>query len=221
MSAIRVRTGAASLQGKRRRNEDAVFAAGDASVALLGVFDGLGGHANGAEASAAARAKFPQATTDRGNLDWRAVYEALNDEVTATGGATTATTLLLGDGGPAQLAWCGDSPALRIRGSVVWAAKPHGVGNWVSRCLGGDYRTPWEPETHTTDVKPGDVWVLASDGLNPLLEEDGLKKFVRRLRASLKRGDQLGPLAERIAQAAIEAGSADNVTVAIAVVEAA
>lgn len=226
MSArIPIRVGAASLQGLRGNQEDAVRVVppGDNRGCLLAVADGLGGHANGELASAAA-VKDLTAALVGSDSDWARALAKLDQSVTETGGATTLTALVLDRvQRRASLAWCGDSPAVLIRGGrVAFFAKPHGYGHRVVRCLGANHGPDWyTPEVVEGRLLPGDVWLLASDGLDPLLDDGEADKTARRLLASLRTERDLDALAGRIAQAAIDAGSQDNVTVAIAVVGAA
>lgn len=219
-AGLRLLAGSASLQGFRSRQEDSVLVSGN----LLAVADGLGGHRNGDAASkAAVRALW---SLDRARLsDWPGAFDYLNAEVDETSGATTLTVVYVDVAARTYaLAWAGDSPALHLRrGEVIGRATPHGYENVVLRCLGGTLRTPCTPEVVTGSVEPGDVFLLASDGLDVLLDDGCEASTIRRLRKSLNAmrpvtAEKLSALCERLAKAAIAEGSEDNVTVVVAVV---
>jgi protein phosphatase len=67
------------------------------------------------------------------------------------------------------------------------------------------YHGPVEPDTTTLPVRPGDVFVLCTDGLTDPLDDRQLTEIV----ASTPFGD----LAEVLVQKAIQHGTEDNVTV--------
>jgi serine/threonine protein phosphatase PrpC len=226
--SLHIRTGCATLQGRRENNEDAVAAVELPRGALLAVADGLGGHAFGEDASAMAiESLVPCMKEAKG--DWKDLFRRLDEPVTNTGGATTLSAVFVNArDAVVTYAWCGDSPIVHFRPNgttlgVLWIYRPHGVGSWVARCLGSRKADcPPEADVEQGEVAPGDVIVVASDGLDELLDgEDLLARFGSRLAASLRSPYvDFDALCERIAQAAIDAGSRDNCTVAIAVVEA-
>jgi len=67
------------------------------------------------------------------------------------------------------------------------------------------YHGPVEPDTSTRPVEPGDIFILCSDGLTDPLDDEQLTEICRRTEPE--------DLAEVLVQAALEAGTEDNVTV--------
>jgi serine/threonine protein phosphatase PrpC len=110
--------GAATSPGMRRRvNEDAWGSSGD----LFVIADGMGGRGGGAMAARTSIDRFVQrAAGSGGSPDWRAIVEAVNDDVLAAaaaqGIARVGTTLLASViGGPlVTLVHLGDSRAYRL-----------------------------------------------------------------------------------------------------------
>jgi len=77
--------------------------------------------------------------------------------------------------------------------------------NLVTRAVGIDAEV--EAEIHVHDVKRGDIYVLCSDGLNDMVEDDDIADTVKTLKANL-------PLmAKQLIQAANDNGGRDNVSV--------
>jgi serine/threonine protein phosphatase PrpC len=228
---VTIRVGSATLQGRRRRNEDAVRVIVGARSAILAVADGLGGHEHGDRAAKAAIAELPAALKRRPT--WPGVFDDLDGAVWRAGGSTTLTAVRIDlVAGRYELAWCGDSPGMRIRGQDAEVLEPHGYGHIVTRCLGGNAGVLPTPDVLSGDVLPGDVFLLASDGLDVLLDDGADAKTLGHLLTavrclpprprSIRRSGEarLNRMARGLAELAIERGSDDNVTVAIGVVEA-
>lgn len=77
--------------------------------------------------------------------------------------------------------------------------------NLVTRALGVDPEV--EPEIHDYDVEPGDVYLLCSDGLNNMVEDDEIAMTLQTLGSNL-------PLAgDQLIQMANDNGGKDNVSV--------
>ncbi|MBI5660391.1 MAG: Stp1/IreP family PP2C-type Ser/Thr phosphatase [Nitrosomonadales bacterium] len=77
--------------------------------------------------------------------------------------------------------------------------------NLVTRAVGIDAEV--EPELHTHPVQTGDIYLLCSDGLNDMVEDDDIGTALQMLRANL-------PLAAtRLIEMANDNGGRDNVSV--------
>lgn len=76
--------------------------------------------------------------------------------------------------------------------------------NLVTRALGVDPAV--EPEIHTHDTKPEDIYLLCSDGLNDMVEDEHMGETLRHFGAD----PQLA--ANRLIQAANDNGGKDNVS---------
>src|SRR6266545_3809540 len=174
---------------KRRRNEDAYVV----EPPLFAVADGMGGAQAGEVASrlAAAALKERGATTLTGSERIvaliqeanRRVYDRSNEDPSASGMGTTITVALVGDG---QVAFghVGDSRAYLIRdGSMEQLTEDHSL---VAELMRSGKLSPEEAETHpqrsvitralgtdpdvdvdtfSVETKPGDLFLLCSDGL--------------------------------------------------------
>jgi protein phosphatase len=209
----------------RRRNEDAMYV----GRSLFAVADGLGGHPAGDIASAAAiEALSPyDRPVDPANLSAtvgravRAVNEALRQKIEAEpqlAGMGTTLVALLRSGTAAVLANVGDSRAYLVRNSgtvqitedhtyshlVADAASVPNLGERLSRWLDGraDGRSP---DLTTRDLRPGDRFMLCSDGLSSFVPFELLD-------ATLKSSSDPNDVADRLITLAIEHGGPDNVT---------
>lgn len=79
--------------------------------------------------------------------------------------------------------------------------------NLVTRALGIDRQV--EVEIHTYDVLEGDVYLLCSDGLNDMIDDDEIQMTLIALSANLELS------AQQLVQAANDAGGRDNVSVVL------
>lgn len=77
--------------------------------------------------------------------------------------------------------------------------------NLVTRALGIDPEV--EAEIHTHDVAEGDIYLLCSDGLNDMIEDEEIQMTLIALRTNLDL------TAQQLVQAANDAGGRDNVSV--------
>jgi protein phosphatase len=77
--------------------------------------------------------------------------------------------------------------------------------NLVTRAVGIDPEV--EAEVHSYDVKEGDIFLLCSDGLNDMIEDDEIQMTLIALRSNLELSVQ------QLVQAANDAGGRDNVSV--------
>lgn len=210
--------GAYSEQGQRRYQEDAVGHEVGPSVAVFAVADGLGGHPHGDLASKAAveavvgLALLP---TEVGGESAPGLAALASNSVTAahrsaqdSGGSTTLAMVLVA-GTRAVVAHVGDSRVYRLRsGTVAQLTEDHRVArHYLSRWLGGrrddpDFSTPTVNEL---DTQPGDVWVLATDGVSDTLSEEWLRQI-------LEREPTAQAAAEELVRFALKLGSGDNCT---------
>nr|WP_307613553.1 protein phosphatase 2C domain-containing protein [Pseudarthrobacter sp. W1I19] len=140
------------------------------------------------------------------------------------GMGTTVTALLLAEG-KLHFAHIGDSRAYRLRdGKFEQVSVDH---TFVQRLIDEGRLRPEEAETHphknvlmrvlgdvdaspeldldSLDVRPGERWLLCSDGLN-YVAGHAVERTVRETR-------DLGECAEILVELTLEAGSPDNVTV--------
>ncbi|HEY6280188.1 MAG TPA: Stp1/IreP family PP2C-type Ser/Thr phosphatase [Burkholderiales bacterium] len=77
--------------------------------------------------------------------------------------------------------------------------------NLVTRALGIDPEV--EPEIHTYEVEAGDVYLLCSDGLSDMVEDDEIHLIVSSLQANVQLASQ------QLVQMANDNGGRDNVSV--------
>ena len=223
---------------KRKINEDSLFAAPERG--LWAVADGMGGHEAGEVASAmvvdALRA-LPDGG-DLDGLAGEAV-EAVRQvngrliELARTngGGKTIGTTvvgLAIADGSY-RCFWMGDSRAYLLRdGEISRISHDHSL---VQNLIDAGMLKPEEAESHENanlitravgvaencevdvvngDVKPGDQFILATDGLTRLVPDE-------EIAAELGRGSP-ADAADKLIDTVLARGAPDNVTLIIATV---
>lgn len=205
---------AAADQGRvRERQEDAWAVHFDLpflkqKIHVFGVFDGLGGHANGGEAARAARAHLPKAVQEAQSLE--EILTRLNGPVVATGGYTTVALLCVKADDPigtGHVLSAGDSSVYELNpaGRVV-RMNPHDAdeAGFITDFLG-----------HPTLV--GHVAPLAWHGRHSwLLCTDGVDRVVGpdRLRDVLRAG-RLDTEVERLMADVDGRGAPDNATIVV------
>ena len=223
---VTLRAAAASVPGLvRQGNEDAVYT----GRRLLAVADGMGGHAAGEVASAAVieSLRVCDVAAEPGNL-----LEVLARAVTAAnaevarraaedparrGMGTTLTAMLWSDG-QAALVHIGDSRAFRFRDGVLRRlTEDHVMGKLVSnagelapvltRYLDG--RPDRSPDLGLRELRPGDRYLLCSDGLSPVVTDSAIREVLAAAANPAEAVRQLAALAE-------EAGGPDNISVIVA-----
>ena len=210
---------------------------------LLVVADGMGGHRAGATASritVETVGEVFRATQGPPEETLRAALEAANtrvhDMAAATaemrGMGTTAVLLLLSPDGPGFVAHVGDSRAYRYRDdalrpltqdhSVVAELERRGLisaeeaavhprRNEIMRSVG--VAPTIDVEVQAIDVKPGDRYLLCSDGLSGMVDETEI--------AVILEGSSPEHAARALVERANEHGGHDNVTVQVVAVDAA
>jgi serine/threonine protein phosphatase PrpC len=190
----------------RKENEDAVTVAADGR--LVAVADGMGGHAHGAWASdsicrALAATVLPSGV-DAGCEAVADVLAAVNDHILAEGTrsgsaiGSTVVALLLADGRWACL-WAGDSRAYLVRDGDIRQlsrdhsqveelvaaglvsreqARDHPLGNVVTRAIG--VAPGLALDVVEDAVRPGDRFLLCSDGLTKVATDDEIAATAAR-----------------------------------------
>jgi PPM family protein phosphatase len=225
MTGITVRAAAVSETGLvRLDNEDSAYS----GRWLYAVADGMGGHASGELASAAVirTLRAADAETDPGSLLavlGQAVAEA-NAEVArvaaedpARRGMGTTLTALLRSGDRAALVNIGDSRAFRLRdGHLRQLTEDHVMAKLVSNAgpLGPvlsrylDGRPDRSPDLSIRDLRPGDRYLLCSDGLSPVVGMRAIREALASAADPELAADQLAGLAEA-------EGAPDNVSIVV------
>jgi protein phosphatase len=240
MTALALECATRSDVGRRRNNEDALYA----SPRLAAVADGVGGHNAGEVASQWAIHALVQ--LDKTRLD-KPLATALEEAVAwgnetigfiaqcrpeTAGMSTTLTAVALSDEGAYVLANIGDSRTYLLRDGAltqltrddsfvqymidgghltIEQARRHPSRSLVLEALdGGPDR---RPAILTLAAWPGDRLLLCSDGLSDSLEDGAIAKL---LTGHADREE----CADRLVAAALAAGARDNVSVIVADVAA-
>jgi protein phosphatase len=220
---------------KRQDNEDAVYA----GTRLLAVADGMGGHAAGEVASGAVIEALRPLDTDvpadelLNALDhaFRKAGSDLRDlaaEDPARADMGTTLTAMLWSGSQIGLVHIGDTRVYLVRDGEVFQithdhtlvqsllddgkitpeeAASHPQRFLLVRALSAS--RPDEPDLTLHDARPGDRYLLSSDGLHAYVPDD---KITRVLRTVPDPDEAVASLVGL----AIEAGAPDNVTCIVA-----
>jgi protein phosphatase len=85
-------------------------------------------------------------------------------------------------------------------------ARTHPYSNVITRCVGANVDV--SPDVYSGTLHVGDVYLLASDGLTGMIEDDDLMEMMRKLRDPQQLADELVNEANR-------RGGLDNVTVIV------
>ncbi len=223
---------------QRASNQDAWGEGRTASGAVwMMVADGMGGHAGGETASRIAIETVsaslaggddpPGAALCRAFEEAnRAVYDESQRNPRVAGMGTTGVAVLVAPEG-AFVANVGDSRAYRLRGaafeqisldhSLVAELQRRGVlteeearfhprRNEVLRSLGVEHEV--SVDLHELDLRPGDLFLLCSDGLSGVLRDEEIAEVLRRSTPA--------QAARALVDLANERGGPDNITVALA-----
>jgi protein phosphatase len=155
----------------------------------------------------------------------RRVYERQSQDAAASGMGTTMTVALVEDGRVA-IGHVGDSRAYLIRGrsleqltedhSLVAElvrsgklspeeAEGHPQRSVITRALGTDPDV--DVDTFSVETRPGDLFLICSDGLTSMVDDDMIMTEVARNR------DDLKSAAKALVRAANNGGGEDNITV--------
>jgi PPM family protein phosphatase len=228
-----VRSASLTDTGRRRRhNEDAYVC----EPPLFAVADGMGGAQAGELASGLAAAALRDETSQReGDGERRVdeliqeanrrVYERQSEDAAASGMGTTMTVALVEDGRVA-IGHVGDSRAYLIRNrkleqltedhSLVAElvrsgklspeeAEGHPQRSVITRALGTDPDV--DVDTFSVETRPGDLFLLCSDGLTSMVDDETILDEVERNRVDLRAA------AKSLVRAANKGGGEDNITV--------
>ena len=219
----------------REGNEDSVYA----GPRVLAVADGMGGHAAGEVASAVAIAAIAPLDEDAPGSDLLDVLRdravAANDHLRdmvsgdqALDGMGTTLTAFLFAGSRLGMLHIGDSRAYLLRGGVLTQithdhtlvqalvdegriseeeASSHPQRSLITRALDG--RGGIEPDLSVREVRPGDRYLLCTDGLT------GPVGRLETLQEALELPDPQ-EACDRLVQLALRGGGPDNVTVIVA-----
>ena len=218
---------------KRRRNEDSFVR----EPPLFAVADGMGGAQAGEVASRLAAAAFREfheadeldpeervaAIIQEAN---RRIYERARSDAQASGMGTTITAALV-SGGSVAIGHVGDSRAYRLRGSRLeqltedhslvadlvrsgrltpQEADAHPQRSVITRALGTDLEV--DVDTFTVEAQADDVFVLCSDGLTTMVDDEKIAQTVAN-------ADSLEHATKALVKTANRAGGEDNVTVVL------
>jgi len=153
------------------------------------------------------------------------IYQAAQSQPQYAGMGTTLVAAVFYDN-RAMIAHIGDSRVYRLRDDTFeQVTKDHSLlqeqidsgmitpeqarfsqnKNLVTRALGIDPTV--EPELREYDTRPGDVWLLCSDGLNDMVSDEDIGLTLQTLSANLKLA------AQQLVQMANDNGGRDNVSV--------
>ena len=231
MTSVLGRTASITDTGRRRRhNEDAYVC----EPPLFAVADGMGGAQAGELASGLAAAALRDDTNRSGGEERvddliqqanRRVYERQTQDSSASGMGTTITVALVEDGRVA-IGHVGDSRAYLIRdrrleqltedhslvAELVRSGKlspeeadTHPQRSVITRALGTDPDV--DVDTFSVATRAGDLFLLCSDGLTSMLDDETILHEVERNRSDLHAA------AKALVRAANKSGGDDNITV--------
>lgn len=218
----------------RRQNEDSAWF--DEARGVYAVADGMGGHMAGEVASAMAieavknmacsdAAPGISAMRDMVFAGHEAIYTHALRNPQCSGMGTTLSALWH-SGSYAYIAHVGDSRIYRLRSGVLEQitqdhslveelvrariitkeeARTHPRRNIITRALGT--RGENMPDMLAADVQKGDIWLLCSDGLTGMVEDDVICCTLREY--------PLEEAADRLIDLALKAGGKDNVTLVL------
>jgi serine/threonine protein phosphatase PrpC len=216
---------------RRRRNEDALVV----EPPVFAVADGMGGAQAGEVASRIAAAVFREfheadaleaerrveAIIQEAN---RRIHERAHADAHASGMGTTVTAALV-EGERVTIGHVGDSRAYRIRdGELEQLTQDHSLvadlirsgrlspeeadvhpqRSVITRALGTDPEV--DVDTVVVDARPGDMFLLCSDGLTTMLGDDEILSVVRET-------ESLDQAVKALVKSANRRGGEDNVTV--------
>jgi PPM family protein phosphatase len=215
---------------QRNANEDAFYA----RAPVFAVADGMGGAQAGEVASRVAAEAFesagehddaPERYLSRVVTEANErIHELAQSDASRSGMGTTLTAALIRDN-EVSLAHVGDSRAyvlregelkrltsdhslveeLRRQGRLTEAqAEEHPQRSIITRALGPEPDV--EVDTMTVPARPGDVFILCSDGLTTMVPE-------ARIARILERSKSLESAVSRLVREANEGGGRDNITV--------
>ena len=229
MSVLGRSTGLSDAGRRRRRNEDAWVC----HPPLFAVADGMGGARGGEIASRVAATALGEDVDGNGEARVvaliqeanRQVYERAREDSDASGMGTTITVALF-ENGIVSIGHVGDSRAYLIRDRKVdqltedhslvaelvrtgrlspEEAESHPQRSVITRALGTDPDV--DVDVFSIEAKPGDVFLICSDGLTSMVDDEVILDTVEGRR------DDLDAVAKELVAAANRSGGEDNITV--------
>jgi serine/threonine protein phosphatase PrpC len=229
MTLLGQSTGLSHPGRKRRRNEDAWVC----QPPLFAVADGMGGARGGEIASRVAATALGEAVDGSGEERVvaliqkanRQVFERAREDADASGMGTTITVAVVEDGVVA-IGHVGDSRAYLIRDEKVEQltedhslvaelvrsgrlspeeAEIHPQRSVITRALGTDPSV--DVDSFSVEARDGDVFLICSDGLTSMIDDDTILGIVE------PRRDNLQAAAKELIDAANRSGGEDNITV--------
>jgi PPM family protein phosphatase len=215
---------------RRRRNEDNYVVA----PPLFGVADGMGGAQAGEVASQLAASALesgdPEALEGTKRLDAliqeanRRIYDRASTDPTASGMGTTMTVALV-EGMTVAIGHVGDSRAYLVRGEQMEQltedhslvnellktgklseeeAHVHPQRSVITRAVGTDPDV--DVDGFTIEAEDGDVFLICSDGLSDMVDDEQILEVVHSNR------DDLDKAVKELVAAANKGGGEDNIT---------
>jgi len=215
----------------RKHNEDCIGVFPEHGLYV--VADGMGGTAGGAVASRIA-VETVSATIAKGNSLPTAIIEAheaiARAAVSGDGCPGMATTVVAMQiiGQHYHLAWVGDSRVYCINDGIKRLTRDHSLvqelvdrgtiteqerrihprRNVIRRALGSAGVAQAGVDERQGTIKAGDTFVLCSDGLHGLVEDDDIRQTVAG-------ADHAQSAADTLVQMALDAGGTDNISVIV------
>ncbi|WP_158623255.1 PP2C family serine/threonine-protein phosphatase [Corallococcus sp. CA053C] len=213
--------GSCSEKGPRDYQQDAAGGESVQGALVAAVADGLGHYAGSDRAAqVAVRTVLHHAFLSPAALSLRAGMEAvveqahqevLREQLASGHRGLTTLALLKVEGARAVVVHVGDSRVYRLRaGHLAQLTVDHKDSRHVlNRCLGSERPgTDSTPDVLETDLQPGDVYLLSTDGVHESLSTG-------ELRAVLEDGASAQVAAEALVSLALSAGSRDNCTAVV------
>jgi protein phosphatase len=232
MTTTPLRTAALTDTGRRRRhNEDAYVC----DPPLFAIADGMGGAQAGEIASHLAATSLQHAERNGPSGEEavqqliqdanRSVYERARSDASTSGMGTTMTVALV-DGDVVRFGHVGDSRAYLVRdhelqqltedhslvGELVRSgrlspeeADAHPHRSVITRVLGTDPQV--DVDSFSIAAKPGDVYMLCSDGLSSMVDDARILELVEQ------NGSDVTAAARALVSEANANGGEDNITV--------
>jgi serine/threonine protein phosphatase PrpC len=229
LSVLGHSTGLSHPGRKRRRNEDAWVC----EPPLFAVADGMGGARGGEIASRVAATALGESVDGNGEGRVvaliqeanRQVYERAREDADASGMGTTITVALF-ENDIVSIGHVGDSRAYLIRDRKVdqltedhslvaelvrtgrlspEEAETHPQRSVITRALGTDPDV--DVDSFSVEARPGDLFLICSDGLTAMVDDETILGVVDRDRADLDAA------AKELIAAANRSGGEDNITV--------
>jgi serine/threonine protein phosphatase PrpC len=208
----------------RQGNEDAAYS----GRRLFAVADGMGGHAAGEVASAAV---IESLRSHDSEITPGALLEVLGPAIAEANaevghraaedpsrrGMGTTLTAMLWSGDRFALAHIGDSRAFRLRaGQLRQITEDHVMGKLISNARGLapvlsrylDGRPERSPDLSIRELRPGDRYMICSDGLSPVVADEAIRDV-------LASAADPGAAARELVALAEAAGGPDNVSVIV------